>query len=235
MQSAAHDVEAAGPVSTADALRRVRRGAGTGRARPQQPGVGTLVTRDPHRAPLTPVARLAAAAMAASWCSIATPRPDPPWPRLAAARAQARRSRSGRRRRGTGRHPRRQAIPAARGGARARRLMLAAVTGEHVKDAAVHESAIHPVPPRVRGPDRGRFAADASAHGDRNLNIVAFGGISGRLLLHALRRDCRKASPFGKRIAHGSFRCVVRRSRACSCRRPKARCWPTTASTRSAS
>ena len=111
---AVHDVEAFGPVSTLmpygdfdEALALAARGRGS--------LVATLVTHDPK------VAAKAIPQMAAWHGRLhvldreAAGRIDRP--RLAAADAQARRAGPRRRRRGARRHPRRQALPAARRGA----------------------------------------------------------------------------------------------------------------------
>ena len=195
MNSAAHDIEAFGPVSTLmpyddfdQALALAERGRGS--------LVGTLVTRDPHLAAQA-VGRLAA---------LHGPHPGARSrrrarvhrPRLATAIAEARRPGTRRWRRGAGRHPRRPPLPAAcgrpgfaddagRGDGRAREGRRGARIGRP------------PVPPRVRGPHRGRLAADASPHRHRRRHRGLRRHL-GRLLLHALRRNCGKGVSF--RQAH---------------------------------
>ncbi|MFM7703508.1 MAG: phenylacetic acid degradation bifunctional protein PaaZ, partial [Rubrivivax sp.] len=82
--------------------------------------------------------------------------------------------------------------------------MLAAVTGEYVRGAAVQESELHPF----------RKWFDDLAIGDSLLthrrtvseaDIVAFGGISGDYFYMHFDEIAAKDSPFGKRIAHGYF------------------------------
>jgi oxepin-CoA hydrolase/3-oxo-5,6-dehydrosuberyl-CoA semialdehyde dehydrogenase len=82
--------------------------------------------------------------------------------------------------------------------------MLAAVTGEHIRGAAVRESPIHPFR---------RWFEDLSI-GDSLLthrrtvseaDIVAFGGISGDYFYMHFDEIAARDSPFGKRIAHGYF------------------------------
>ena len=82
--------------------------------------------------------------------------------------------------------------------------MLAAVTGEYVRGAAVQESELHPF----------RKWFDDLAIGDSLLthrrtvseaDIVAFGGISGDYFYMHFDEIAAKESPFGKRIAHGYF------------------------------
>ncbi len=82
--------------------------------------------------------------------------------------------------------------------------MLAAVTGEYVRGAKLTEEALHPF----------RKYFDQLAVGDSLLthrrtvteaDIVAFGGISGDFFYMHFDEVAAKASPFGKRIAHGYF------------------------------
>jgi oxepin-CoA hydrolase/3-oxo-5,6-dehydrosuberyl-CoA semialdehyde dehydrogenase len=82
--------------------------------------------------------------------------------------------------------------------------MLAAVTGEYVRGAAVQESELHPF----------RKWFDDLAIGDSLLthrrtvseaDIVAFGGISGDYFYMHFDEIAAKESAFGKRIAHGYF------------------------------
>ncbi|MBS0445559.1 MAG: phenylacetic acid degradation bifunctional protein PaaZ [Proteobacteria bacterium] len=82
--------------------------------------------------------------------------------------------------------------------------MLSAVTGEHVRGAAVREGNVHPF----------RKHFEDLAIGDSLLthrrtvgeaDIVAFGGISGDYFYMHFDEIAAKESPFGKRIAHGYF------------------------------
>ena len=82
--------------------------------------------------------------------------------------------------------------------------MLAAVTGEYMRGAKVQESELHPF----------RKWFDELAIGDSLLthrrtvteaDIVAFGGISGDYFYMHFDEIAAKESPFGKRIAHGYF------------------------------
>jgi oxepin-CoA hydrolase/3-oxo-5,6-dehydrosuberyl-CoA semialdehyde dehydrogenase len=82
--------------------------------------------------------------------------------------------------------------------------MLAAITGEHVRGAALRESDVHPF----------RKHFEDLAVGDSLLthrrtvseaDIVAFGGISGDYFYMHFDEIAAKDSPFGKRIAHGYF------------------------------
>lgn len=82
--------------------------------------------------------------------------------------------------------------------------MLAAVTGEYVRGAQVREEPLHPF----------RKWFDDLAVGDSLLthrrtvteaDIVAFGGLSGDFFYMHFDEVAARASPFGKRIAHGYF------------------------------
>jgi oxepin-CoA hydrolase / 3-oxo-5,6-dehydrosuberyl-CoA semialdehyde dehydrogenase len=82
--------------------------------------------------------------------------------------------------------------------------MLAAVTGEHIRGAALRESELHPFR---------RWFEDLQI-GDSLLthrrtvgeaDIVAFGGISGDYFYMHFDEIAAKESAFGKRIAHGYF------------------------------
>ena len=82
--------------------------------------------------------------------------------------------------------------------------MLAAVTGEHVRGAALRESEVHPF----------RRWFDDLQVGDSLLthrrtvgeaDIVAFGGISGDFFYMHFDEVAAKETQFGKRIAHGYF------------------------------
>jgi len=82
--------------------------------------------------------------------------------------------------------------------------MIAAVTGEYMRGATLHESDLHPF----------RKHFEDLAIGDSLLthrrtvgeaDIVAFGGISGDYFYMHFDEIAAKESPFGKRIAHGYF------------------------------
>jgi len=200
MQSAAHDVEAFGPVSTLmpydefdQALALAERGRGS--------LVGTLVTRDPHRAAHA-VGRLAALHgrilvldRDAAGESTGHGSPLPALKHGGPGRAGGGEELGGIR--AVKHYLQRAAVQGSP-------TMLAAVTGEHVKGAAVHESGIHPF----------RHAFEDLTVGDSLLthrrtvtdaDIVAFGGISGDFFYMHFDEIAAKASPFGKRIAHGYF------------------------------
>jgi oxepin-CoA hydrolase/3-oxo-5,6-dehydrosuberyl-CoA semialdehyde dehydrogenase len=200
MQSAAHDVEAFGPVSTLmpydefdEALALAERGRGS--------LVGTLVTRDPHRAAHA-VSRLAALHgrllvldRDAAGESTGHGSPLPALKHGGPGRAGGGEELGGIR--AVKHYLQRAAVQGSP-------TMLAAVTGEHVKGAAVHESGIHPF----------RHAFEDLTVGDSLLthrrtvtdaDIVAFGGISGDFFYMHFDEIAAKASPFGKRIAHGYF------------------------------
>ncbi|MFL6625593.1 MAG: phenylacetic acid degradation bifunctional protein PaaZ [Vitreoscilla sp.] len=200
MDSAAHDVEAFGPVSTLmpydefdEALALAERGRGS--------LVGTLVTRDPHRAAHA-VGRLAALHgrilvldRDAAGESTGHGSPLPALKHGGPGRAGGGEELGGMR--AVKHYLQRAAVQGSP-------TMLAAVTGEHVKGAAVHESGIHPF----------RHAFEDLTVGDSLLthrrtvtdaDIVAFGGISGDFFYMHFDDIAAKASPFGKRIAHGYF------------------------------
>jgi oxepin-CoA hydrolase/3-oxo-5,6-dehydrosuberyl-CoA semialdehyde dehydrogenase len=200
MHSAAHDVEAFGPVSTLmpyddfdEALALAERGRGS--------LVGTLVTRDPHRAAYG-VARLAALHgrilvldRDAAAESTGHGSPLPALKHGGPGRAGGGEELGGIR--AVKHYLQRAAVQGTP-------TMLAAITGEHVRGAAVHESDIHPF----------RHAFEDLTVGDSLLthrrtiteaDIVAFGGISGDFFYMHFDEIAAKASPFGKRIAHGYF------------------------------
>jgi oxepin-CoA hydrolase/3-oxo-5,6-dehydrosuberyl-CoA semialdehyde dehydrogenase len=82
--------------------------------------------------------------------------------------------------------------------------MLAAVTGEYVRGAAVRESAIHPFRKHFEDLQTG----DSLLTHRRTVSeadIVAFGGISGDFFYMHFDEIAAKDSQFGKRIAHGYF------------------------------
>ena len=82
--------------------------------------------------------------------------------------------------------------------------MLAAVTGEHVRGAALVETEVHPF--RRHFEDL-RIGESLLTHRRTvsEADIVAFGGISGDYFYMHFDEIAAKASPFGKRIAHGYF------------------------------
>jgi oxepin-CoA hydrolase/3-oxo-5,6-dehydrosuberyl-CoA semialdehyde dehydrogenase len=82
--------------------------------------------------------------------------------------------------------------------------MLAAVTGEYVRGAAVKESDIHPFRKYFEDLDMG----DSLLTHRRTVSeadIVAFGGISGDFFYMHFDEIAARDSQFGKRIAHGYF------------------------------
>ena len=82
--------------------------------------------------------------------------------------------------------------------------MLAAVTGEYVRGAALVETDIHPF--RRYFEDLGvgeSLLTHRRTVGEAD--IVAFGGISGDYFYMHFDEIAAKASPFGRRIAHGYF------------------------------
>jgi oxepin-CoA hydrolase/3-oxo-5,6-dehydrosuberyl-CoA semialdehyde dehydrogenase len=197
---AVHDVEAFGPVSTLmpyedidEALALAAKGRGS--------LVGTLVTRDPQVA-------AKAIPVAAAWhgrllildreAAVESTGHGSPLPLLKHG--------------GPGRAGGGEEL----GGARAVKhylqraalqgspTMLAAVTGEHIRGAAVRESEVHPF----------RHYFEDLQIGDSLLthrrtvseaDIVAFGGLSGDFFYMHFDEIAAKESPFGKRIAHGYF------------------------------
>jgi oxepin-CoA hydrolase/3-oxo-5,6-dehydrosuberyl-CoA semialdehyde dehydrogenase len=82
--------------------------------------------------------------------------------------------------------------------------MLAAVTGEYVRGAAVKESEIHPFRKYFEDLDMG----DSLLTHRRTVSeadIVAFGGVSGDFFYMHFDEIAARDSQFGKRIAHGYF------------------------------
>jgi oxepin-CoA hydrolase/3-oxo-5,6-dehydrosuberyl-CoA semialdehyde dehydrogenase len=197
---AAHDVEAFGPVSTLmpydgldEALALAARGKGS--------LVGTLVTRSPETAArVIPVAaalhgRLLILDREAAAESTGHGSPLPALKHGGPGRAGGGEELGGIR---AVRHYLQRA--AVQGSP----TMLAAVTGEHVRGAKVHEADVHPF----------RKWFEDLAIGDSLLthrrtvseaDIVAFGGISGDYFYMHFDEIAAKESPFGKRIAHGYF------------------------------
>lgn len=82
--------------------------------------------------------------------------------------------------------------------------MLSAVTGEHVRGAKVRESDVHP----FRRHFEDLQVGDSLLTHRRTVSeadIVAFGGLSGDYFYMHFDEIAAKESPFGKRIAHGYF------------------------------
>ena len=82
--------------------------------------------------------------------------------------------------------------------------MLAAVTGEYVRGAAVKESPLHPFRKYFEDLEMG----DSLLTHRRTVSeadIVAFGGISGDFFYMHFDEIAARESQFGKRIAHGYF------------------------------
>ena len=82
--------------------------------------------------------------------------------------------------------------------------MLAAVTGEHVRGAALIETAVHPF---RRHFEELQIGESLLTHRRTvsEADIVAFGGISGDYFYMHFDAIAAKESPFGQRIAHGYF------------------------------
>ena len=82
--------------------------------------------------------------------------------------------------------------------------MLAAITGEHIRGAAVRESELHP----FRRHFEDLMIGDSLLTHRRTVteaDINAFGGISGDYFYMHFDDIAAKESPFGQRIAHGYF------------------------------
>ena len=82
--------------------------------------------------------------------------------------------------------------------------MLAAVTGEHVRGATLHESDTHPFRKHFEELQIG----DSLLTHRRTVSeadLVNFGGVSGDYFYMHFDDVAAKESPFGKRIAHGYF------------------------------
>ena len=197
---AVHDIEAFGPVSTMmaydgidEALALAARGKGS--------LVATLVTKDPA------IAAYAVPIAARTHGRVLHPRPRSrrrfDRPRFAAAAAQARRPGPRGRRRRAGRHPRGEHF-LQRAAVQGSPTMLAAVTGEYVRGAAVRESDVHPFRKYFEDLQMG----DSLLTHRRTVSeadIVAFGGVSGDFFYMHFDEIAAKDSQFGKRIAHGYF------------------------------
>ena len=82
--------------------------------------------------------------------------------------------------------------------------MLAAVTREHVRGAEVLETGVHPFRRHFEDLQIGEsLLTHRRTVGEAD--IVAFGGLSGDYFYMHFDEIAAKASPFGKRIAHGYF------------------------------
>ncbi len=82
--------------------------------------------------------------------------------------------------------------------------MLAAVTGEHVRGAKLNESDLHPFRKHFEDLQVGdSLLTHRRTVGEAD--IVAFGGISGDYFYMHFDEVAARESPFGKRIAHGYF------------------------------
>lgn len=197
---AAHDVEAFGPVSTLmpyddidEALALASRGRGS--------LVGTLVTRDPIiAAKAIPVAaawhgRLLVLDREAAAESTGHGSPLPQLKHGGPGRAGGGEELGGLR--AVKHYLQRAAVQGSP-------TMLAAITGEHVRGAAVRESEVHPF--RRHFEDL-RIGDSLLTHRRTvgEADIVAFGGISGDYFYMHFDEVAAKESPFGKRIAHGYF------------------------------
>ena len=199
-QSAVHEVEAFGPVSTLmaydgmdEALQLAARGRGS--------LVGTLVTRSPAiAARMIPVfaglhGRLLVLDREAAPESTGHGSPLPPLKHGGPGRAGGGEELGGLR--AVKHYLQRAAVQGSP-------TMLAAVTGEYVRGAALRESEVHPF----------RRWFDDLQVGDTLLthrrtvseaDIVAFGGISGDFFYMHFDEVAAKETQFGKRIAHGYF------------------------------
>ena len=197
---AVHDVEAFGPVSTLmaydgidEALALAARGRGS--------LVGTLVTRDPKvAARVVPVAaamhgRLLVLDREAAVESTGHGSPLPQLKHGGPGRAGGGEELGGIR--AVKHYLQRAAVQGSP-------TMLAAITGEYMRGATLHESELHPF----------RKHFDDLQIGDSLLthrrtvgeaDIVAFGGISGDYFYMHFDEVAARESPFGKRIAHGYF------------------------------
>ena len=197
---AIHDVEAFGPVSTLMAYEGIDE-ALTLAARGRGSLVGTLVTRDPKiAAKAIPVAaawhgRLLILDREAAAESTGHGSPLPLLKHGGPGRAGGGEELGGIR--AVKHYLQRAAVQGSP-------TMLAAVTGEHIRGAAVRESELHPFR---------RWFEDLQI-GDSLLthrrtvgeaDIVAFGGISGDYFYMHFDAIAAEQSAFGKRIAHGYF------------------------------
>ncbi|MDO9403265.1 MAG: phenylacetic acid degradation bifunctional protein PaaZ [Polaromonas sp.] len=198
--SAAHDVEAFGPVSTLmaydgldEALALAARGRGS--------LVGTLVTKDPKvAARAIPVAaahhgRLLILDAEAALESTGHGSPLPLLKHGGPGRAGGGEELGGIR--AVKHYLQRAAVQGSPS-------MLAAVVGEHVRGAAVKESDLHPFRKHFEDLEIGdSLLTHRRTVGEAD--IVAFGGLSGDYFYMHFDEIAAKESPFGKRIAHGYF------------------------------
>jgi oxepin-CoA hydrolase / 3-oxo-5,6-dehydrosuberyl-CoA semialdehyde dehydrogenase len=198
--SAVHDVEAFGPVSTLmpygdldEALALAARGKGS--------LVGTLVTRDPKvAAKAVPVAaawhgRLLILDREAAVESTGHGSPLPQLKHGGPGRAGGGEELGGIR--AVKHYLQRAAVQGSP-------TMLAAVTGEHVRGATLHESDTHPFRKHFEDLQIG----DSLLTHRRTVSeadLVNFGGVSGDYFYMHFDEVAAKESPFGKRIAHGYF------------------------------
>ncbi len=198
--SAVHDVEAFGPVSTLmpyddldEALALAARGKGS--------LVGTLVTHDPKvAAKAIPVAaawhgRLLILDREAAVESTGHGSPLPQLKHGGPGRAGGGEELGGIR--AVKHYLQRAALQGSP-------TMLAAVTGEHVRGAALHESSTHPFRKHFEEVQIG----DSLLTHRRTVSeadLVNFGGVSGDYFYMHFDEVAAKESPFGKRIAHGYF------------------------------
>ena len=198
--SAVHDVEAFGPVSTLmpyddldEALALAARGKGS--------LVGTLVTHDPQvAARAIPVAaawhgRLLILDREAAAESTGHGSPLPQLKHGGPGRAGGGEELGGIR--AVKHYLQRAALQGSP-------TMLAAVTGEHVRGAALHESDTHPFRKHFEELQIG----DSLLTHRRTVSeadLVNFGGVSGDYFYMHFDEVAAKESPFGKRIAHGYF------------------------------
>ena len=82
--------------------------------------------------------------------------------------------------------------------------MIAAITGEYMRGAPLHESPLHPFRKHFEELEIGdSLLTHRRTVGEAD--IVAFGGISGDYFYMHFDEVAAKESPFGKRIAHGYF------------------------------
>ena len=82
--------------------------------------------------------------------------------------------------------------------------MIAAVTGEYMRGAKLHESEVHPFRRHFEDLQIGdSLLTHRRTVGEAD--IVAFGGISGDYFYMHFDEVAARESPFGKRIAHGYF------------------------------
>ena len=199
-QDAVHDIEAFGPVSTlmayddlGEAMALAARGRGS--------LVGTLVTRDPKIAArvIPAVAalhgRLLVLDREAAFESTGHGSPLPQLKHGGPGRAGGGEELGGIR--AVKHYLQRTALQGSPS-------MIAAITGEYMRGAALRESEVHPF----------RKHFEALAIGDSLLthrrtvteaDIVAFGGISGDYFYMHFDEIAARQSAFGKRIAHGYF------------------------------